>query len=99
MTLHRAGRWLPVLALAMAVAALALSAGSVPHVHVGPGVGLWNLEHDLSLLATRGVGAPLPEAAPVIGVALVVATVLLPACLPFVSAPRRHSAPRAPPLR
>ena len=97
MTLLR--RWLPGTLLALAVVALVLGAASVPHVHVGPDPGLWNHDHDLSLLATRGGGAPLPDPAPLLGAVLVVAAIQLLPCARCLSAPRRPFASRAPPLR
>jgi hypothetical protein len=33
-------------------AAIGLQGGTVPHLHAGPGIGLYNAEHDLTLLAT-----------------------------------------------
>jgi hypothetical protein len=62
--------------LLLAILAMLLQAGSIPHLHGGKGHGIYNAEHDLSLLATlaahglpgdpprlvvEGVSAPLPS--------------------------------------
>ncbi len=83
----------------LAVVAMLLGAASVPHVHIGPEQGFYNQEHDLSYLATFGGVAP-PSEAPTLIVGVVV---VLPggviAVAPVVSAPRRHTDSRAPPVR
>lgn len=82
----------------LAMVAMLLGAASVPHVHLGPEQGFYNHEHDLSYLATFGGVAP-PSEAPT----LIVGVVFLPggviAVAPVVSAPRRHTDSRAPPVR
>jgi hypothetical protein len=89
---------LPVSALVLAVAALVLSTGSVPHAHVAPEVGLWNHEHDLSVLAALGLGAPLPDPPLALACVVAVTSVLLAACTLPTAIHRRQSDSRAPPL-
>ena len=40
-----------VLLLLLALLAMLLQAGSIPHLHAGTGYGLYNADHDLTLLA------------------------------------------------
>jgi hypothetical protein len=50
--------WPPVPWLAaLATSALVLQTGSLPHTHTGPGIGLYNQEHDLTLLTSLAVHA------------------------------------------
>ena len=45
-------------------AAMGLQGGSLPHLHTGNGSGLYNAEHDLTLLATlAGAGLPADSTA------------------------------------
>ena len=44
----------------LVLVALIAQGACVPHTHTGEGVGLFNQEHDLTLLATAGTTAPLP---------------------------------------
>jgi hypothetical protein len=96
---RRPPRHLPaVLLFALAVAGLLLQTGSVPHLHLEPGVGLYNHEHDLGSLAAYGTGVVSdgPSATP-LGVAVLLSIgigVTRPA-----STPRRHADVRAPPAR
>ena len=87
------------LALLLAVAAFVLAGASLPHLHASGGPGLWNQEHDLSLLAALGTAASQPEATPVMALELALILALAPAGARPASAPLRRSAPRAPPLR
>ena len=87
-----------VLLLAVALTAQLVQGGSSPHLHVDSGPAFFNLDHDLSLLATAGNAAPVPADA-------VSVTVLpsMPALAVGVVArspvsPLRYSAPRAPPV-
>jgi hypothetical protein len=89
---------LPRLLLILAVAALVLSAGTVPHMHVGSETALWNHEHDLTQLATRGSHALLPEIPVVRPATIVVAAPPHPDRAPLPTPLRRHADPRAPPL-
>ena len=56
---------LTVLALVMlAAAGLVLQAASLPHLHASGGSGLYNQEHDLTLLASLTAHVTLSDAAP-----------------------------------
>jgi hypothetical protein len=83
----------------LALLGLVLSAGSIPHTHVGYGVGLYNQEHDLSALAAFGGAAPPPPAASATPFDVPVAALAAAAPIRPGSAPRRLARPRAPPLR
>lgn len=89
---------LPLVVAAAAVAAVVLEAGSLPHLHVGQGPGLFNQEHDLAYLATLAgktvatAGVDVP-AAPARADAPVVA-VPLPPSRPLIAADTR-APPRA----
>jgi hypothetical protein len=84
--------------LLIVVVLLALTAqgATVPHTHTGAGVGLFNQEHDLTLLATAGTAAPLP-----VTTLLFVAVVFVSLCMSAPSAPiafvSRDAESRAPP--
>jgi len=85
-----------LIALTVLLLPLLLAGAIVPHTHDGAGIGLYNLEHDLVLMAALGSVAPLP--APVIAVAVVVATLVVAAPAAAVdSSARRLEASRAPP--
>ena len=86
-----------VLLLLRGVVAFLLAGASMPHMHAGPGPGLWNADHDLTLMAAFGTHACQLDATPVIGLAIVVAAAIALAAAPAVSAPRNLSASRAPP--
>jgi hypothetical protein len=82
--------------IVLVLVALAAQGACVPHTHTGQGVGLFNQEHDLTLLATTGMAAPLPVIALLF---VVMITVSLPVSVPpapivFVS---RDAESRAPP--
>lgn len=62
-------RYRAVIILLLLVGLLAQGA-TLPHTHVGIGPGVYNAEHDLTLLATSGSVAPLP-AVPLLFVAVV----------------------------
>ena len=85
------------LLLLLGVVAFLLAGASMPHTHAGPGPGLWNADHDLTLMAAFGTHACQLDATPVIGLAIVVAAAIALAAAPVVSAPRNLSASRAPP--
>lgn len=82
----------------VALVPLLLAGAVLAHTHDGPGVGLYNQEHDRTFQAAAGVAALTVAAAAVV---VVVLTTPL-----AVSAPRRAGAPpcagadsRAPPVR
>jgi len=83
------------LLLLLGVVAFLVAGASMPHTHAGPG--LWNADHDLTLMAAFGTHACQLDATPVIGLAIVVAAAIALAAAPAVSAPRNLSASRAPP--
>jgi hypothetical protein len=84
--------------LLLAVAALLLQGASLPHSHASARPGLYNQDHDSTLLATLHSIAMVAEAAPVpLGFALVGAIALL-AIRPPASAARPTCESRAPPL-
>jgi hypothetical protein len=85
------------LLLLLGVVAFLLAGASMPHTHAGFGPGLWNADHDLTLMAAFGTHACQLDATPVIGLAIVVAAAIALAAAPAVSAPRNLSASRAPP--
>jgi hypothetical protein len=69
---------------------------ALPHTHIGIGPGVYNAEHDLTLLAASGAVAPLP-AVPFLFVAIVAAPIVwLPPPSPG-SVVVRSAGSRAPP--
>jgi hypothetical protein len=80
----------------LVLVALAAQGACVPHTHTGHGVGLFNQEHDLTLLATTGMAAPLSTAVLlfVVMVTVPLAVSVPPAPIVFVS---RDAESRAPP--
>jgi hypothetical protein len=86
------------LLVTLALLGLVLAAASIPHSHIGLGLGLYNQEHDLSLLAAGGAALPTPEAPAVVPLAVVAGALALASLAP-AEAPRSLSRPRAPPLR
>ena len=46
-----------VLLLLFGLLAMLLQAGSIPHLHAGSGYGLYNADHDLTLLASLAATA------------------------------------------
>ena len=84
-----------VLILVVLVAVIAQGA-CLPHTHTASGVGLFNEEHDLTLLATAGMAGPLP-----VGVLLFIVMVTVSLCLSAPPAPivvlSRDAESRAPP--
>ena len=84
--------------LLVAVFALLLQGACLPHTHAGVGPGLYNQDHDLSLLATLHGAAVLLDAQPAPLVVVVVSAVT-PAGTESPAAPARSTADsRAPPL-
>jgi hypothetical protein len=92
-------RVLLIILVGLALAGSLLGAASIPHSHTPGHPGLYNLEHDLSYLATFGGGAPLPDAPS--AAPLVVLVVLVVAAGAGASPVfwRRHADFRAPPVR
>lgn len=84
--------------LLLALLALVLAGASVPHLHTATEPGLWNHDHDLSLMAALGSHACEPEAMPALGPVPTAAAAPASAPAPHAAAPSRPSAPRAPPL-
>jgi hypothetical protein len=76
--------------------ALIAQGACLPHTHTGNGVGLFNVEHDLTLLAAAGIAGPLPVA-----VLLFVIMVTVSLCVSAPPAPvvfvSRDAESRAPP--
>ncbi len=89
---------LKALLVVLGLAAVLLAGASLSHLHASGGLGLWNEEHDLSLLAALGTAASQPDATPVMALELALILALALAGARPASAPLRLSAPRAPPL-
>jgi hypothetical protein len=85
------------LPLLLAVVALLLAGASLPHTHAATAPGIWNADHDLTLMAAFGTHAVQLDAMPVLGIALVLAATISLAPTRVVAAPRRLSDSRAPP--
>jgi hypothetical protein len=85
--------------VALAIIAMVLAAGSVPHVHDDPEAGVYNQEHDLTLLAGLGSHALEAESPllPALDVTVMPVMARGGSCPP--SDVSRDSAPRAPPSR
>ena len=87
-----------VIILLLIVVPMVSQAGSVPHNHSGTAPGLFNEDHDLTLLAAANAVA-IPEASPLL------VTFIPTAFVPGLSGDRPASRPtaptdsRAPPLR
>jgi hypothetical protein len=88
---------LSVLLLA-AVLAVLLQGAVLPHTHAGVGPGLYNQDHDLSLLATLHGAAVLLDAQPAPLVIVVVSTVALAGADSPPALARSTADSRAPPL-
>ncbi|MBM3219892.1 MAG: hypothetical protein FJZ38_14655 [Candidatus Rokubacteria bacterium] len=96
--MRRPASRLPIVAaLLLAAMAMLLQLGSVPHHHAGAESGLYNQEHDLTLLA--GLAGHVVEAAVVPVVTLDAASAALPCFTPACRELHvaRTGAPRAPP--
>ncbi|HVG80040.1 MAG TPA: hypothetical protein VNF03_17965 [Patescibacteria group bacterium] len=86
------------LLLLAALTAVVLQGACLPHTHAGVGPGLYNQDHDLSLLATLHSAAVLHDAQPAPLVVFVVSA-LTPTGTGSPVAPARSTADsRAPPL-
>ena len=87
------------LLLAILTLPLLLQGASEPHTHLGAPAGLFNQEHDLTLLATVGTVASADAAVPaVIVVPVVTAVAALPRWQPSTTLARAADS-RAPPVR
>ena len=85
------------LVLGVVLVPLLLAGATIFHTHDGPGIGLYNQEHDLVLMGVLGSVAPLP--ALVVAVALVVIALLVVAPRAAVeSSTLRLEVSRAPPI-
>ena len=84
------------LLLGVLLVPLLLAGATLTHTHDGPGIGLYNEEHDLVLMGALGSVATLP--ALVVAVVVVLTTWLTAAPMPLVdSSSRRLEVSRAPP--
>ena len=86
------------LTLLLGLVAFLLAGATVPHVHAGAQPGLWNAEHDLTLMAAFGTYATQPDAIPVLGPILAFATTITLVAAHVGSVPLSLSDSRAPPL-
>jgi hypothetical protein len=82
--------------IVLVLVAVIVQGACLPHTHTASGVGLFNEEHDLTLLATAGIAGPLP-----VGVLLFVVMVTISLCASAPPAPivflSRDAESRAPP--
>src|SRR5947208_16887223 len=85
--------------IVVATLGLVRSAGSLPHTHQPSLPGLYNQEHDLTLLAAVGGIGPLPDAPSVDPIALATLLVVPPISWLPRARPRRTTDYRAPPVR
>jgi hypothetical protein len=95
----RASRaWAPCVAALILVAVVGLLAmgACVPHTHTGVGAGLYNAEHDLTLLAVAGTVAPIP-ATMLLSVILVTTSLSPPVPVAPTVFVHRDAESRAPP--
>jgi hypothetical protein len=85
-----------VIGLGLVLLALVAPGACLPHSHSGVGAGIFNEDHDLSILATSSSAAPLPVSAPLFvdTVAAPVCAAVRPVSAPFVT---RDAESRAPP--
>ena len=87
-----------LVAFALALGALLVQGGSLLHLHVAGEPAFFNLDHDLTLLATATGGAPVPADACELSLLPVVAAAPLDVVSRPAASPLRYSASRAPPL-
>jgi hypothetical protein len=78
---------------------LVLQGASLPHTHFGAPHGIFNHEHDLTLLATVGTVASLVATAPAVMFVLVVMTLAASARRRPATSLVRTADSRAPPVR
>ncbi len=84
--------------LVTGLAAFLLAGATLPHLHASGEFGLWNEEHDLSLMAALGSAASL-AAAPVVALFLTLIVTLASLSFRVAGAPLRLADSRAPPAR
>lgn len=89
---------LRALVLLLPLAAALLAGASLPHLHASGESGLWNEEHDLSLMAALGTAGAQPDTAPVVALLLVLVLALASVLFRLASAPLRLADSRAPPV-
>jgi hypothetical protein len=83
--------------VAVALLAIALQGATVPHTHEASG--LYNFDHDLTIFAALGGGAPLPGTSAALPIDPTVTPLAARDESATDSAPRHHPASRAPPVR
>ena len=75
---------------------LMVAGATLLHTHDGPGIGLYNLEHDFVLMAALGSAAPLPVLAAAVALVVTALLAVAPPPAPDVTT-RRLEVSRAPP--
>src|SRR2546422_5364415 len=75
----------------LGLAAFVVSGACLPHLHASGEFGLWNEEHDLSLMAALGTAASQLDATPVVGLVLALVLTLALAGARAVSADRKST--------
>lgn len=90
---------LRTLVLLLGLSASVLAGASLPHLHASGEPGLWNQEHDLSLMAALGSAAAQLDAAPALILALALVAALAPVVFRLPGGPLRLADSRAPPAR
>ena len=89
----------PVLLVALLALPLLLQGATLPHSHFGAPDGLFNQEHDLTLLAITGTVASLDATGPAVTLVLVVTALVVSARRRVVPTRARAADSRAPPVR
>ena len=87
------------LILLLGLAGFVLAGSGGPHLHAAGEAGLWNEEHDLTLMAALGTAAAQCDAAPVVALVLVIVLALAPVSFRLASVSLRLADSRAPPAR
>src|SRR5438094_5750638 len=91
-----ASRLRALLALGVVLVPLLLAGATLLHTHDGPGIGLYNQEHDLVLMGVLGSVAPLPALVPAVALVVVALLVVVPP-VAVESSTLRLEVSRAPP--
>lgn len=94
-----AGRLRVSLLILLLAVPLLLQGATLPHTHFGAPDGLFNQEHDLTLLAITGTVASPDVATPVLTLTLLIVAVAAGVRTVAVASPARAAASRAPPAR
>ena len=81
----------------LAFVVIVLSVGTAHHTHGSPNPELHNQEHDLSLLAAWGGGAPLPDTTPTVSAGTVISPLAGPRTVILRWAPLQDADSRGPP--